>query len=95
MTAITSFAHFFLNGIALKTGYEPESIATRAGDVWVSNPWMTVFWVALGILVMLGFLVVIGMGLIYGERKIAGHFQCRLGPMRVGWHGLLQVIADT
>ncbi len=30
----------------------------------------------------------------YAERKIIGHMQVRFGPMRTGWHGLLQPIAD-
>jgi NADH-quinone oxidoreductase subunit H len=93
MTAFSSLPFYLLNGISAV--YQPESIATRAAGVWESNPLLSAGWLVLGLAVMMGFLVIIGMGLIYGERKIAAHFQCRLGPMRVGWHGLLQVIADT
>lgn len=35
------------------------------------------------------------MPLTWIERKIAGHIHVRLGPMRVGPHGLLQPVADA
>ncbi len=44
---------------------------------------------------LLGFILVSTMLLVWLERKIAGHIQARLGPMRTGgWHGWLQPLAD-
>jgi NADH-quinone oxidoreductase subunit H len=44
---------------------------------------------------LVGLVSFLGMALIYVERKVAGHIQQRLGPMRVGPHGIFQTIADT
>ncbi|MBW1759490.1 MAG: NADH-quinone oxidoreductase subunit NuoH [Deltaproteobacteria bacterium] len=44
--------------------------------------------------VIISFVFLNAMVMTYAERKLAGHFQRRPGPMEVGSHGLLQVIVD-
>ncbi len=46
------------------------------------------------VLVLLGFILVNAAYLGYVERKQLGFMQSRLGPMRTGWYGILQPIAD-
>lgn len=50
--------------------------------------------VVVGLLILTAYSL-IAMVLIFMERKVCAYFQCRLGPMRVGPWGLLQVIADV
>ena len=45
--------------------------------------------------VILGAYSVIAMILIFMERKVCAYFQCRIGPERVGFWGLMQVLADV
>ena len=58
------------------------------------------FWTILIECVVVGLIVLtlyalIAMFMIYFERKVCAFFQCRLGPMRVGPWGSVQVVADV
>ena len=58
------------------------------------------FWAVLIECVLVGLLVLaayatLAIILIFMERKVCAYFQCRIGPMRVGPWGTLQVIADV
>jgi NADH-quinone oxidoreductase subunit H len=69
------------------TGYLKSSVTPgQAGNY---------FWVTVYVLVIFALVSLCVMIMNWGERKALAHFQVRLGPMRVGPHGLLQPIADA
>ena len=77
------------------------SIVTQWFDSLLSNTLgLGDFWsiliecVVVGALILVAY-AMIAIVLIFMERKVCAYFQCRIGPMRVGPWGVLQVFADV
>jgi NADH-quinone oxidoreductase subunit H len=86
----------FASGIVAAAGpWTTTTVAQRASEVLETSPLMAVGYMLLALGAVTGWLTFLGFALVYIERKVAGHFQCRLGPMRVGPHGIFQTLADT
>ena len=60
------------------------------GDFWA----ILIECVLVGVLILVGY-AMLAIVLIFMERKVCAYFQCRIGPMRVGPWGTLQVFADV
>ena len=75
-------SNFFLEGIYQNLG---EHL-----PMWL----MMLLAAGIGIGIVLAMVSVVAMFSIWLERKVAGHIQCRYGPMYTGWHGWLQSVAD-
>ena len=60
------------------------------GDFWA----ILIECLLVGVALLTGY-ALIAIVLIFMARKVCAYFQCRLGPMRVGPWGLLQVFADV
>ena len=72
-----------------------KTVSQRATEALPDNIWISIAYMAAALAAVAGLITFLGLSLIYVERKLAAHFQCRLGPMRVGPHGIFQTLADT
>ena len=57
--------------------------------------WLDVLVVIAQVFGLLTALSIVVLSLVWFERKFLGRIQRRMGPMRVGFHGLLQPVADA
>lgn len=59
-----------------------------------TNTFIELALIVIKVIIISSILFALPIPLTWIERKVAGHIQLRLGPFRVGWHGILQPVAD-
>src|ERR1700689_809789 len=73
----------------------PNFIMSYLGSTVTPGEAGNQFWALVYILIIFAGVSLAVVAMNWFERKALAHFQIRLGPMRVGPHGLLQPIADA
>ena len=73
----------------------PDFIMSYLGSTVTPGEAGNQFWALIYVLIIFAGVSVAVICMNWLERKALAHFQVRLGPMRVGPHGLLQPIADA
>jgi NADH-quinone oxidoreductase subunit H len=68
-----------------------SGLSTESESVLMDSDVLRIVW---SVVLIAGFVFANATVMGYLERKLAGHFQRRLGPMEVGWQGILQMPVD-
>lgn len=92
MIALSSFSA--LPALAVQDGHLVHDLVTDVAPegfpLWAATLTTALICVAVAVAIV----ALVAMFGTWLERKVSGHIQCRFGPMRVGWHGALQPLAD-